>query len=97
MNDDGMNDSQAAPPPVQNRNEAFGEGLLHGAENPSPSLQAEADRFNAAVPQHYKPSGSGNGMSSEQYQTTLGGAFANPNGSALDTYATKKYFEQPPD
>lgn len=90
-------EEQVPPSAVQNRNQAFGQGLLHGAESPSPSLQAEADRFNASVPQHYKPSGSGNGMSQGQYQTTLGGAFANPNGSALDTYATKKFFEQPPE
>ena len=48
------------------------------------------------VPHAYRKSGSANGMSSGQYQATLGGAFANPNGSTLDTYTTNKYFQPRP-
>ena len=81
------------PAPVQNRNAAFGEGLTGGQIAAPPSLQAESARFNSMVPHAYRPSGSANGMSSGQAQATLSGAFANPNGSALDTYATKKYFQ----
>ena len=85
-------DDETLTPAVQNRNAAFGEGLTGGQIAAPPSLQEESARFNSMVPHAYRPSGSANGMSSGQAQATLGGAFANPNGSALDTYATKKYF-----
>ena len=81
------------PAPVQNRNAAFGEGLTGGQVAAPPSLQAEAARYNEMVPHAYRPSGTSNGMSAGQAQATLGGAFSNPNGSALDTYNTKKYFQ----
>lgn len=84
-------------PAVQNRNEAFGHGLVGGQVQPPPSLMAEAARYSAETPHEYRPSGSLNGMSSEQYQATLGGAFENQNGSALDTWSTKKYFQAPPE
>ncbi len=87
-----MNDEEAPTSAIYNRNAAFGEGLIGGQVAPPPSLQDEAARYNAEVPRAYRPSGSGNGMSSGQAQATLGGAFANPNGSALDTWATKRYF-----
>lgn len=81
-------------PAYANRNQAFGEGMVHGQVAPPPSLQDEAARYNAEVPRAYRPSGSFNGMAQGQYENTLGGAFRNPNGSAMDTYATKKFFEQ---
>jgi hypothetical protein len=34
-------------------------------------------------------------MSAGRYQNTLGGAFVNPNGSALSTYAVKKFYSAP--
>ncbi len=71
--------------------------MVHGQVAAPPSLQDEAARYNAQVPREYKPGGSLNGMSGEQYENTLGGAFRNPNGSAMDTYATKKYFQAPPE
>ncbi len=81
------------PTPVQNRNAAFGEGLTGGQIAAPPSLQEESARFNSMVPRAYRPSGTSNGMSAEQAEATLGGAFGNPNGSALDTWMTKRYFE----
>ncbi len=86
-----MNEEQV--PAVYNRNAAFGEGLIGGQVQPPMSLQAEASRFNAQVPRAYRPTGSFNGMSQAQYENTLGGAFANPNGNALDTWMTKRYFQ----
>ena len=71
-------------------------GVVGGQIAVPPSLQEESARLNSMVPHAYRKSGSANGMSSGQYQATLGGAFANPNGSALDTYATKKYFQPRP-
>jgi hypothetical protein len=92
-----MDENEQQVPAIANRNEAFGAGLVGGQVQAPPSLQAEAARYNASVPQEYRPSGSLNGMSQEQYQATLGGAFANPNGSAMDTWSTKKYFQAPPE
>ena len=83
------------PAPVQNRNAAFGEGLVGGQIAAPPSLQAESARFNSMVPHAYRPRGTSNGMSSGQAQATLGGAFANQNGSAMDTWTTKKFFSPP--
>ena len=85
-------DEQEVAPAIMNRNRAFGEGLVGGQIAAPPSLQEESARFNSMVPHAYRPSGTSNGMSSGQYRATLGGAFANPNGSALDTWATKRYF-----
>jgi hypothetical protein len=87
-----VDENEQQVPAIANRNEAFGTGLVGGQVQAPPSLQEEAARYNAEVPRAYRPSGSGNGMSSGQAQATLGGAFANPNGSALDTWATKRYF-----
>jgi hypothetical protein len=84
-------------PAVANRSQQFGEGMIHGQVAPPESLQQEAARYNASVPREYRPSGSLNGMAQDQYQATLGGAFATPNGSAMSTYQTKKFFEQTPE
>ena len=78
---------------IADRTQQFGEGMIHGQVAPPPSLQETAARYNASVPREYRPSGTLNGMSNEQYENTLGGAFANPNGSALSTWQVKRYFE----
>jgi hypothetical protein len=90
-----MDDEQQKVPAIANRNEAFGAGLVGGQVQAPPSLQEEAARYNSGVPHEYRPSGSLNGMAADQYQATLGGAFSNQNGSAEDTWSTKKYFQAP--
>jgi hypothetical protein len=94
MNDD---DEDQVVPPVSGRSQHFGEGILSGGglsggAEISPGLQESARRFNAAVPTAYRGLGSSNGMAASQYQATMGGMFATQNGSALDTYATKKFY-----
>lgn len=88
------NDEQQIPA-VQNRNEAFGQGLTGGQVMPPPSLQEDAARYNSETPTVYRPSGSGNGMSAGQAEATLGGALGVGNGSAEDTWSTKRYFTSP--
>lgn len=59
---------------------------------PSESLLQLAARYKAQTPTSYKPGGTSNGMSAGQFQATLGGMFPVQNGSASDTYNTKKYY-----
>jgi len=86
--------SPQQPPPFQSRGQAFGEGMVGGQLSAPPSMLEQAAKFNAQVPQTYRPSGSMNGMSANQYQNTLGGQFQNPNGISQDYYQTKRYFPQ---
>lgn len=65
--------------------------MLSGGEV-SPGLQEMAQRYKAQTPTAYQPSGTSNGMSADQFQATLGGMFPVQNGSASDTYNTKKYY-----
>ena len=81
-------------PAIANRSQRFGEGMIHGQASPPESLQAEANRFNASVPKVYRPSGSGIGMSAGQAEATYSGLFRNANGSAADTYQSKKFFPE---
>jgi len=84
-------EDQVAPPPVTGRGAEFGGGMLSGGEV-SPGLAQMAQRYKAQTPTSYRPSGTSNGMSAGQFQATLGGLFAVQNGSATDTYNTKKYY-----
>lgn len=87
----GEDDLEGGVPPIYNRNKAFGEGMIGGQALYGASLAREAARYNAEVPQAYRPSSSGNGMSARQYQATLGGAFPNSNGVADNQYQVWKY------
>jgi hypothetical protein len=84
-------EDQVAPPPVSGRGAHFADGLLSGGEV-SPGLQQLAARYKAQTPTSYKPGGTSNGMAQGQFQATLGGLFPVQNGSASDTYNTKKYY-----
>ena len=84
-------DEEQAPPPVSGRSAHFADGLLSGGEI-SPGLAQMAARYKAQTPTSYKPGGTSNGMSANQFQATLGGLFPVQNGSASDTYNTKKYY-----
>lgn len=84
-------DEFGGAPPIQNRNQAFGQGMVGGQVAPGESLLLAARRYNAAVPRTYRPSGSLNGMSAGQYQSTLGGAFPTQNGIARNQYDVAKY------
>jgi hypothetical protein len=64
--------------------------MLSGGEV-SPGLQQLAARYKAMTPTSCRPSGTSNGMSADQFQA-LGGMFPVQNGSATDTYNTKKYY-----
>lgn len=79
-------------PAYANRNQSFGEGMVHGQVAAPQSLQEEAARYGAQVPTEYRPSGSLNGMAADQYEATIGGSLAVQNGSASDTWRTKKFF-----
>ena len=89
MNPD--DEEQVQSPPVSGRSAHFADGLLSGGEV-SPGLAQMAQRYKAQTPTSYRPSGTSNGMSAGQFQATLGGLFAVQNGSASDTYSTKKYY-----
>jgi hypothetical protein len=82
---------QQYQPPVSGRGDHFAAGMLSGGES-SPGLQQLAARYKAQTPTSYKPGGTSNGMSAGQFQATLGGLFPVQNGSASDTYNTKKYY-----
>jgi len=86
-------DTGTIEPPLNDlgRGQHFGVGMLSGGE-PSQSLQELAARYKAETPTAYRPSGTSNGMSADQFSATLGGQFANQNGSASDTWETKKYY-----
>jgi hypothetical protein len=81
--------------PISNRNSAFGGGMIGGQAMYGNGLAKEAARFNASVPHAYRPSSSGNGMSTHQYQSTLGGAFPTSNGIAAGQYDVWKYSQHP--
>lgn len=84
-------DDYGGAPPFQNRNQAFGGGMTGGQAMYSNSLAQESQRYMAMVPRAYKASGALNGMSENQYQATLGGAFPTMNGLAKDNYEVMKY------
>lgn len=90
-------DEEQQVPAVANRSQEFGSGMIGGQVAPPASLQETAARYNASVPRNYRPSGSGIGMSAGQATATFGGMFRNPNGSATDTWETKRYFEGSPE
>lgn len=87
MNDDDF----GGAPPISNRNSEFGSGMVGGQAMYGNSLAQEAARYNAQIPHAYRASGSMNGMSARQYQTTLGGSFPTMNGLAADNYEVMKY------
>jgi hypothetical protein len=84
-------EEQVQSPPVSGRGAHFAAGMLSGGEV-SPGLQQLAARYKAQTPTSYKPGGTSNGMAQGQFQATLGGLFPVQNGSASDTYSTKKYY-----
>jgi hypothetical protein len=88
-----MNDEEdfGGAPPFENRNSAFGGGMIGGQAMYGNGLAQEAARYNAQVPHAYRASGSMNGMSAHQYQDTLGGAFPTMNGLAKNNYDVMKY------
>jgi len=57
----------------------------------SPGLQETQQAANEQVPHSVVPSSSGNGMSAEQYEATLAGAFPTDNGVAKNQYAIGKF------
>ena len=85
-------------PAVSGRRQAFGTGMLSGQQDgfSSPSFAEQAARLNGQTPKAYRPTGALNGISVEQYKTTLGGSFrtATSAGSAEDTWDTKRYLER---
>jgi hypothetical protein len=91
-----MEDDEEQMPPVSGRGQHFGEGMLSGSgisgAEISPGLAQMAARYAAQTPTSYRPSGTSNGMGADQFKNTLGGMFPVQNGSASDTYETKKYY-----
>jgi hypothetical protein len=69
----------------------FGEQASAGVGIFSPGLQETQQTANARVPRSIMPSMSGNGMSSEQYQQTLGGQMPVDNGMAASQYQTARF------
>lgn len=84
-------DQDGGVAPIQNRNQAFGSGMIGGQAMYGNSLAQEAAKYNAQVPRTFRPSDSPNGMSAEQYQQTLGGSFPTENGIAEKQYDVWKY------
>lgn len=87
-----MDDDDQAMPPVEGRGQHFGAGMVGRQIDPPQSLQDLAARYKAQTPTRYRPSGTSNGMSADQFQGTMGGLFPVQNGVASDQYETQKYF-----
>lgn len=87
-----MDDEDQVVSPVSGRGQHFGAGMVGGQVMPSESLLQLAARYKAQTPTSYRSTGSASGMSTDQYQATLGGMFPTQNGMATDTYSTKKYY-----
>ena len=77
----------------QNRNAAMNEGINGGPVATSAGLQQQQAQENAAGPARVRPTGSGNGMSSDQAEATMSGQLPTANGQAASTYQSKKWFE----
>ena len=85
-----MNDNDYEP---EGRTQNFGTGILSGGLEQSPSLLSDTQaRFNARVPKEYVPNGSASGTSADQMAQTMNGMLPVNNGSAVDTYESKKWF-----
>lgn len=87
-------DPQAEGGQPESRGGAFAEGHSGGTPvaNKVPALAKEAASYNAQIPKQVVPLGSSNGMSSGQFQQTMGGQFKVNNGASESTYATKKFY-----
>ena len=86
-------DEMDRAPAVQDRNTAFGQGVVGGQVQPPPSLMETASRYNSEVPNQFRPSVTGNGMSASQKQATYSGMYRTTNGQADDTYELAKFSE----
>lgn len=75
-----VTDTMAPDPAVSNRASQFGSGMIGGQATAPPSLAQRAQQYNAMVPRSVTPTGSLNGLSNNQYQTTLGGILPVGNG-----------------
>ena len=71
--------------------EQFGEQASAGVGIFSPGLQQDQAEYSARIPRSVTPSMSGNGMSSEQFQETLGGSMPVNNGMAANQYQTARF------
>lgn len=81
-------------PAFQDRNQAFSQPYTQTpAPVGSPGLQQQQAQDNSAGPARVRPTGSGNGMSSDQAEATMSGQLPTANGQAESTYASKKWFE----
>jgi hypothetical protein len=91
-NDDEQQDAPAVEG-ISGRGQHFGLGMTEAPGTmDSPGLQQAAARYKAQTPTGYVPTGSASGISADQYQATMGGRLKNSNGSAADTWETKKWF-----
>lgn len=57
----------------------------------SPGLQQDQTAYSAQVPRSVMPTNSGNGMSADQFEQTLGGEFPVDNAMAARQYQTAKF------
>lgn len=57
----------------------------------SPGLSEQQEAYNRRFPRAFRPSSSLNGMSADQYEQTLGGAFPVQNGIAKNQYDVAKF------
>lgn len=82
---------------VQNRNEAFGQGMTGGPQLPAqipPSFVQQAQKLNPGAPAKVKMLGTANGMAASQATNTMNGMLSDTgNGMATGTYDTKKWME----
>ena len=90
--DEEQAEQQSPAEGMSGRGQHFGEGMISGGEV-SPGLQESARRFMSGVPRSYRGLGSANGMGATTAASTMNGMLtATQNGSAADTYNSKKWF-----
>src|ERR1700730_2833258 len=95
MDDDDEAMYQQDQQPVSGRSQHFGAGMTEapGTED-SPGLQQAAQRYKAETPTSVRPTRSGNAMSKNQYDSTLGGQLGVQNGVSTDQYQISKWINQ---
>ncbi len=95
MNEDDAQYQEEQHAAVSGRGQHFGTGMTEapGTED-SPGLQAQAAKYRAMTPQAVMPTSSGNGMSAEMFQGTLGGKLKVQNGMAANQWDIAKWVDQ---
>jgi hypothetical protein len=92
-NDEEMYQQQEQP--VSGRGAHFGTGMTEAPGSlDSPGLQQMAQRYKSETPTSMQPTASGNAMSKNQYDATMGGQLGVQNGLSSDQYQISKWINR---